>query len=492
MEYASLFTGIGGFDLGFDRAGMECVAHAEIDPFASKVLAARFPGAKNYGDVRNVTKETAGTTIDLVCGGFPCTDVSVAGKRAGLAGKRSGEWYQFHRTIEELRPRWVVIENVPGLLSSCGCIECQAVRRIMRIHSYLRNKRKIDVKCAICDAGERMLKSHRGRDLAVILHGLEELGYGWGYRIFDAQYFGVAQRRRRVFIVGYLGGGGNPAKVLFESESLQRHTPPSRETGEGVTGCLAARAGKDGAGANGQVDKLVPGVYQWSSGGGDDIKDTAQSLRSQAEHSYQIAITPVPDPAYAIQGVGSKFGSGRHNQSLTVGSGDKTVIASAFDVRNMKEDGEVASTLQAKETGGQSLNFQPVIAFTAREDGRDATEEVTPTMRSISKTDHQAGGHGLAVAWHNRQQSGEVRIQEDGLSPTLLKYLGTGGNNVPFVGIRRLMPVECERLQAFPDGWTDVEEMSDTQRYKQLGNAVCVSVAEWLATRIMMVERGEL
>jgi len=117
MKFGSLFSGIGGFDLGFERAGMKCAWQCEIDPKASAVLARHWPGGPNIGDVRNVRRDNV-ETVDVICGGFPCQDVSLAGARAGLEGNRSTLWSEFYRVICEIRPRWVVIENVYGLLSS--------------------------------------------------------------------------------------------------------------------------------------------------------------------------------------------------------------------------------------------------------------------------------------------------------------------------------------------------------------------------------------
>ena len=188
MRAISLFSGVGGLDMGFERAGIETVLQAEQDPWCLEVLAKHWPETERVTDVRDVLRDTvrterAGGTerdsigaesgggadregrrgtdgIDLIYGGFPCQDVSVAGKRAGLDGERSGLWFEFERILSELRPRWAVIENVPGLLSS-----------------------------------------NKGRDFAVILDGLEELGYSVGWAVLDAQNFGVPQRRRRVFVV---------------------------------------------------------------------------------------------------------------------------------------------------------------------------------------------------------------------------------------------------------------------------------------------------
>ena len=163
MKAISLFSGAGGFEQGFDRAGIETQLMVEIDEKAQAVLRRHYPETELISDVRDVREGTEGDDIDLVYGGFPCQDVSVAGKRKGLAGSRSGLWFEFHRIVSQLRPRWVVIENVRGLLSS-----------------------------------------NKGRDFEVILEGLDELGYGVSWAVLDAQHFGVPQRRSSVFIVASL------------------------------------------------------------------------------------------------------------------------------------------------------------------------------------------------------------------------------------------------------------------------------------------------
>ena len=201
MRVGSLFAGIGGFDEGFRRAGMTTVWMVEIDPWCRRVLARHFPEAQLFEDVRAVGRDEL-EPVDLICGGFPCQDLSVAGRRAGLAGERSGLFFEFARILDELRPRWVVIENVPGLLSS-----------------------------------------NRGKDMGTVLWTLGELGYGWAYRVLDAQYFGVAQRRRRVFIVGCLGDAASAVQVLFEPESCERDTPPRRTAGRVAAALPASGAG---------------------------------------------------------------------------------------------------------------------------------------------------------------------------------------------------------------------------------------------------------
>jgi len=207
MKAVTLFSGIGGFDLALERAGVDVVGVCEIDKNAQSVLRRHFPNATLHTDVKEIgVKDYAKGTIDIICGGFPCQDLSIAGKRKGLDGERSGLWYEFARVIDELEPQWVVIENVPGLLSSA-----------------------------------------KGSDFAIILQWLAERGYCVAWRILDAQYFGIPQRRRRVFVVASFGNG-RAAEILFEPESLSGNTPPSRETGQGIADTFTIRSGKEGGG----------------------------------------------------------------------------------------------------------------------------------------------------------------------------------------------------------------------------------------------------
>ncbi len=231
MKAVSLFSGVGGFEQGFDRAGIETVLQAERDPWCLEVLARHWPQTERVDDVRSVhdprhgQDESAGVArelidhggIDLVYGGFPCQDLSVAGKRAGLGGERSGLWFEFRRVVSELRPRWVVVENVPGLHSSA-----------------------------------------QGEDFTVVATGLAELGYGLAWRILDAQFFGVPQRRRRVYIVATrdpLGRAGSErcAEILSLWPCCGGDIAAGRETREGTTGALSEgtlRAGGVNGGNN--------------------------------------------------------------------------------------------------------------------------------------------------------------------------------------------------------------------------------------------------
>lgn len=203
MKVVSLFAGIGGFDLGFERAGFEIVAHVEKDDNCRKLLAARWPTAVALDDVCQAGAHNL-PACDVVTFGFPCQDLSVAGKRAGLKGSRSGLFYEATRIINELRPAFCLFENVPGLLSS-----------------------------------------EQGRDFANVLLELDRIGYNGAWRVLDAQWLGVAQRRRRVFgLFSRLDSGAERcAEVLSIAESLRGHPAPCRETGEGIT-CVDPRRGR--------------------------------------------------------------------------------------------------------------------------------------------------------------------------------------------------------------------------------------------------------
>lgn len=198
MTFGDLFSGIGGFRLGLERAGMECAWACEIDPFCRKVYLKHWPDTEPfYEDIRNVTNPPY---VDLLCGGFPCQGLSIAGQRRGLADHRSGLFWEIIRLVGEVQPQWILLENVPGFLSSAG-----------------------------------------RRDFGLALAALDECGYGVAWRVLDAQYFGVPQRRRRVYIVGYLGGPC-PSSILFESQGSRRRVAAGKEAGQETSRTLRGRA----------------------------------------------------------------------------------------------------------------------------------------------------------------------------------------------------------------------------------------------------------
>ena len=205
----SLFAGVGGFDLAMERNGVDVVANVEIDKQCQQVLAKHFPNAKQFSDITDVKGSdliATGFKPDrgIITGGFPCQDLSVAGKRRGLAGERSGLFWEIARLIEETQTEWFILENVPGLLTS-----------------------------------------NKGRDFGVVVGTMADIGYSLAWRVLDAQYFGVPQRRRRVFIVGRRTGDGlSAAEVLFKSEGLRRNTTQSKPQGKDTTTSTARSFGQ--------------------------------------------------------------------------------------------------------------------------------------------------------------------------------------------------------------------------------------------------------
>jgi DNA (cytosine-5)-methyltransferase 1 len=236
VNVGSLFSGIGGLDHGLARVGFRHAFLCESDPWRRTVLAHHFPGVPIYKDVRSVgldaawsgrgeqsgksrptepasveRRELRSQTVHLLCGGFPCQDVSVAGRRVGLSGERSGLFYEFARVAESLRPRWLLVENVPGLLSSNG-----------------------------------------GRDFGAVLGTLADIGYGLAWRILDSRYFGVPQRRRRVFVLGALADGDprgaaeRAGEVLAVGTRCKRHPAAGTEARQDIAGTLGGGSGSRG------------------------------------------------------------------------------------------------------------------------------------------------------------------------------------------------------------------------------------------------------
>ncbi len=272
MTYGSLFSGAGGFDLGFEAAGMDCRWLSEIEPKCQDLLSKRWPSAKLYGDI---TKIRAGDLkrVDVVVGGSPCQDLSVAGKRKGMAGGRSGLFHEMVRICKRVRPRFVVWENVDGAFSSNDGRDFAAV-----------------------------LRAFTGVQVEVPVDGWGRAGFiktpfpAWrwncAWRVFDAQYFGVPQRRRRVFLVGSLGDG-SCAEVLFEPESLRGDSPPSRKAGQRVAGTVASRPSGGGRlGTDFDLDGgLVPEVAGYLDCG-------ASGAAYSGQDAYQVKL--IPDIAFAL------------------------------------------------------------------------------------------------------------------------------------------------------------------------------------------------
>jgi len=242
LTYLSVCSGIEAATVAWHPLGWKPVGFAEIDKFPSAVLAHHYPEVKNYGDFTKIELEDLLSTPDILVGGTPCQDFSVAGLRAGLGGDRGNLTLEFLRLAQRLRPRWLVWENVPGVLSSTAHVAPDS--RPPEIDLDGPDGPKDGTEVVVEDEYE----ADESHAFACFLAGLQELGYGFAYRIIDAQYAGVPQRRRRVFVVGYLGDWRCAAAVLFEHHSLQVHTPPSREKRESPTYDLAPCIGASGRG----------------------------------------------------------------------------------------------------------------------------------------------------------------------------------------------------------------------------------------------------
>lgn len=407
IRFLSVCSGIEAASTAWKPLGWTPVAFSEIEPFPSSVLASHYPHVPNWGDMTKF-KEWPDEPIDLLCGGTPCQSFSVAGLRKGLADPRGNLMLTFGAIAAKYRPRWLVWENVFGVLSSNG-----------------------------------------GRDFGSFLGLLGELGYGFAYRVLDAQYVrvqshprAVPQRRRRVFVVGHSGGlWQRAAAVLFERESLRGHPAPSREARESVAGTLSART--NGGGGLGTDFDLAGGLV-----------------------------------SHALRGEGfdaSEDGTGRGTPLIPVAF-DTTQITSAAN-RSAPRPGDPCHPLAA---GAHA----PCIAFPERLSGTQcaSTENLAPSMGAKNPT-------AVAV---QASQSG-VRINDT--VGTLDANYGSRRHNGVMQGmqVRRLTPLECERLQGFPDGHTNVphrgKPAADGLRYRALGNSWAINCARWIGERIDAVDR---
>jgi len=394
VRVASVCSGIGGAELAFAGIAQHAFA-AEIEQFPRAVLAHHFPGMKLYGDFTEIP--AAAGPVDVLVGGTPCQSFSVAGLRGGMADARGNLALEFLRLAERLRARWVLWENVPGVLSSSD-----------------------------------------GRDFGAFVGGLAELGYGWAYRVLDAQYFGLAQRRKRVFVVGHIGDWRRAAAVLFEPSSLRGDTAPGREAREGIAPTLSV-------GAHGSSG------HQYRQKGNEDAL-IARCLNAHPSRIDGESETFITHQAFDILGTPATRG------------GAET---------------DVHTALRSRAPGQSEASTTTVIAHSLRADGFDASEDGTGRGTPL-----------VAQAFHQNQRA---EVTTNDTAGALNSGGGKPGQGYPAAqigsAVRRLTPTECERLQGFPDGWTDVayrgKPAADGNRYKALGNAFAVPVIRWIARRIV-------
>jgi DNA (cytosine-5)-methyltransferase 1 len=452
MRYLSVCSGIEAATAAWHPLGWQAVAYSEIEPFPSAVLAHHYPTVPNWQDMTKY-QEWPDATFDVLVGGTPCQSFSVAGLRKGLADPRGNLALVYLGIADRYRPEWLVWENVPGVLSS-----------------------------------------NQGRDFGAFLGGLAELGYGFAYRVLDAQYFGLAQRRKRVFVVANSRSWKRAAAVLFEPASLRGDPAPCREAGERTAPTLAARTrGGGGLGTDfdcdggliafgggnqaGSIDVATAQTAQTAHGGTgrlDFESETfvAHALRAEGFDASEDG-TGRGTPIVPVQGVALRGREGGATAELTGetmtalrtggGGGDKPHVLLPFDETQITSSQNRCNPQPGDPSHPLASGSRPpTIAFSAKDHGADAMDDLSPTLR--------AGGHNESHA-------------NAGVMPAVMQGWR----------VRRLTPRECERLQGFPDDYTAIpyrgKPAADGPRYKALGNSMAVPVMRWIGERIAAVNQ---
>lgn len=458
----SLFSGIEACSVAWHPLGWECVGVSEIEPFPCAVLAYHYPNTPNLGDVTQITEEQikALGSIDVVVGGSPCQDLSVAGKRKGMINAdgtitRSGLFYNqyniFKWAQKRCGARFLLWENVPGAFSSNKGADFASVVSLM----------------AGLDDLAPPENGWGGEGIALGDNGLLE------WCTLDAQHFGVAQRRRRVFALLDAGDWRNRPPILLERESLRGNTAPSRSEGQEITRCprSSLASGKPTTGtlmANAGT-KLWLGNQEVFSGDYRILHQVTDTLTSNGDaHSgFRDEKGLVLNTAYGIPGnwIGRKPENGgnaiepMHNVAPCL---TKTDIHG------------VAHPVVLMDQGGSAMNVL--------EDG---------TVGTLRRETH---GHEpcIVAAFKGGQGSSAGGIGYDEHTSPTLTSAESGSNRTPALlqnmAVRRLTPIECERLQGFPDGYTDInpkgKQTPDGSRYKALGNSMAVPVMQWIGKQI--------
>jgi DNA (cytosine-5)-methyltransferase 1 len=446
MKYGSVCSGIEAASVAWHNLGWEPQWFSEIEQFPSEVLKHRFPDVPNLGDMTQLTQNPTFNerSIDLLVGGTPCQSFSVAGLRKGLADPRGNLMLTFLALADAKKPKWIVWENVPGVLSSNG-----------------------------------------GKDFGTFLGALGELGYGFAYRVLDAQYFGVAQRRRRVFVVGYLGDWRVAAAVLFERESLQGNIKPSRKKREEVTANAEGSVGTTVFAGNQQSEiaaTLQTTCDDYSRADGFNVIIDRAEFNQGENAQYEPRIE-------AGETMSSLVAKGPHAVAQPIAIQDIRPIEKAQNGRGWNDDG-TSYTVDTKATQGVA---QP-IAFQLSGDRDNPSISVGDMAFCIPANPmsdrSQAVAQPIAVDFYNQCITGDIFQTVS----TRINASTTGGV-MHSMAIRRLTPKECERLQGFPDDWTKIpyrnkeaDQCPDGPRYKACGNSMAVPVMRWIGQRIQYVE----
>lgn len=482
LTYGSVCSGIEAASVAWEPIGMKPLWFSEIEPFPSAVLAAHWPQVDNLGDM---TKLAAAVRVDdvpapdLLVGGTPCQAFSVAGLRGGLSDERGQltlSYVELADSIDEKReqngeqPAIIVWENVPGVLSSkdnaFGCFLAGLAGESEELKP----------------AGEKWTN----------------VGYVSGpkrtiaWRVLDAQYFGVAQRRRRVFVVASARTDICPAEILFEYDSLHGDITPGGETGQTV-----AALTKNGVGATGADDNQAQAGHLIAFGGGNtsgEIKVattcTAHGARLDFDtDTFAVHGTQDPDVNHELA---HTLGRNHGQENACISFAEN----SQGEIRLQGGDGQIVGPLSTG--GGKPGQGYPAIAFSCKDYGGDATENLSPTLRAgNSSNSNQNSGQppaiciqGAVVGRNDNAGPQGKGFQED------LAYTQNARSEADVVQcgmqVRRLTPVECERLQGFPDNHTqiswrgkDAADCPDGPRYRAIGNSMAVPVMRWIGERIL-------
>ena len=416
LTYLGLCEGISTATVAWKDL-MKPVGFAEIDEFPSAVLKHHYPDVPNFGDITKYKEWKLETNPDLIIGGTPCQSFSVAGLRGGLSDSRGNLTLTFVNILNRFRPKWFIWENVPGVFSS-----------------------------------------NKGRDFHSFTEGLQAIGYSIGWRVLDAQYFGLAQRRNRGFVVGNNSNDlRGITEVLFEREGLLRDLAQSQQKGKDATKKVRERSTG--------YDQRKKEVSAFSAHMSEPMVHKDKSGTLQAKNPTAVVYEAhAQDARYREQDVSPTIQARHCNMTNT-----PLVYQSNQTDARVKDMGDTCQTVIARwGTGG---NNQPLVQ---------------------QKNDPKI---------FQQNQRDEVRyIGEDGnISGALSSDSGAKQTNYVHENsvIRRLTPVECERLQGFPDNYTQIpwkgkvkEDCPDSHRYKALGNAMAVPVIQFLGKNIVDYERS--
>ena len=481
MKVLSLFSGVGGFDMGLENAGMETVFQCEWDKHANSILYKHWPDVPKWDDVSTLTGKhilAHSPVVDVVAWGSPCQDLSVAGKRAGLEGGRSGLFHEGIRIIKELQeetngqyPRISIWENVVGALNS-----------------------------------------NRGADFGVILDEMAEAGaLAIEWSVLDAQYFGIPQRRRRVFVIAIFDpvlANRSPSPLLPVSESLPGHLAKSKPKRESSTGPTATSVGTDGETVGGlTVCDLVKGQtsHQALEQNFLQVVDTQLAYHFDSLSSNSMKSS---NPHSGVNEVEQARTLDTWRPDPSLNQGGLAIVEPAIVFNDDRRigptiHGDTVSTLQAfMGTGGNNTPMVaqetklPMLAFdTQFGSNANVTEDIAPTLKASQQSPSVAygiTGNAIGRQDHNGP-NGPSHTPEDGPMFTLTStdIHAVAYDAEPTMAVRRLTPLECERLMGWPDDHTrykaDGTEQADTHRYKQCGNGVASPVAQWIAKHILAI-----